>query len=366
MVQLAEAMGQRGYRVGLSLPENVEPPNKAITDQGGQIQYLYRQHSTLQPYQFSWDEYVELVQQLQAHQPKLVHFHNPSHSRHLTGYLACLRMNVPYVVHFHSPLPWHPPTGRLGKLKKMFLVQLLKRAQKLIAVSNTSRQLVEKGGELPDQLWEIVHNSIDVQEFAQPNPQQVQELRQTFKADQHVLLTTVARLSPEKGYTDLIEAIPRILHKIPNARFLWAGEGGARNQIETQIQARGLEDHVEFLGHREDVPALLGASDVFLFPSRHESFGIVFVEALAAGLPIVANDINAAREVVGGYPFSYLIDAKDENAWIEAIQRALSQRDLEQRQQAQQYAQQFDREQMANKMQKVYRRLNVAPAREAG
>jgi glycosyltransferase involved in cell wall biosynthesis len=122
--------------------------------------------------------------------------------------------------------------------------------------------------------------------------------RLTLAEDAEVVIA-VGRQEFQKGQRHLLEAVERILPAHPRLVVMLAGRKGATTSELERIAARpGLRDAVRFLGHRDDVPDLLAASDVFAFPSRYEGLGGSVIEAMALGLPIVASDIPAVREIV--------------------------------------------------------------------
>lgn len=117
-------------------------------------------------------------------------------------------------------------------------------------------------------------------------------------AEDHVLIT-VGRQEYQKGHRYLLQALSLLLPARPRLRLLLAGRSGYATEELTRLHgAFGLKDRVWFLGHREDVPDLLAAADLFVFPSLWEGLGGAVIEAMALGLPVVASDIPALREVV--------------------------------------------------------------------
>ena len=123
-------------------------------------------------------------------------------------------------------------------------------------------------------------------------------VRERWNLPQHVpLLINVGRLALQKNQAILIAA----LTDLPEAHLLFIGEGELRSSLQTKVAALKLEERVHFLGEMksEDVLDLLGISDVFVFPSLYEAMPMALVEAMGMGLPIVAADIPAMREVLG-------------------------------------------------------------------
>jgi len=112
----------------------------------------------------------------------------------------------------------------------------------------------------------------------------------------HIMM--IACLREEKRIDVLVRAIPRILTRYPNAQLTLAGDGTCRDALSTLVQELGVAKHVRFLGHRDDVPALLEQADVFVLPSRSEAFPNSIMEAMAAGVAVVASDVGGIPELV--------------------------------------------------------------------
>ncbi|HEX6230669.1 MAG TPA: glycosyltransferase family 4 protein, partial [Actinomycetota bacterium] len=113
------------------------------------------------------------------------------------------------------------------------------------------------------------------------------------------VLVTVGRQEYQKGQWHLLEAMPQVLAAFPNAQLLVAGRtGNASARLGQTMRRTCPNGRVTFLGHRDDVPEILAAADLFVFPSLYEGLGGALIEAMALGLPIVASDLPAIREVV--------------------------------------------------------------------
>ena len=103
-------------------------------------------------------------------------------------------------------------------------------------------------------------------------------------------------MRPDKGHGVLFEALPAILEHCPKTRLVLVGAGPYATAVREKAKSFG--DTVDILGERHDVPRLLGASDLFVSPSRNEGLPTVIIEAGAAGLPTVATDVGGTREIV--------------------------------------------------------------------
>lgn len=117
-------------------------------------------------------------------------------------------------------------------------------------------------------------------------------------AESAPLAVTVARLTEQKGHHDLLAAVPSVLAAVPDARFVWIGDGPLEHSLRDAVRASGLEDVVRLQPRHEDVPALLAASDVVVLPSRFEGLPLVALEAMAAGRPVVGTAVVGLDETI--------------------------------------------------------------------
>ena len=141
--------------------------------------------------------------------------------------------------------------------------------------------------------------------------------------ERRVLLTT-ARLTPQKGLATLLDAMPAVLDRHPEAVLLLAGDGPLETALRTQIDRLGLAGAVRLLGRRSDVPDLMAASDLFVLPSLFEGLPLAVLEAMAAGLPVVATAVGGTDEAVVDEVTGRLVRPGDAAALATAITACLS------------------------------------------
>ena len=132
-------------------------------------------------------------------------------------------------------------------------------------------------------------------------------------------IITVANLRPEKEHETLIAAAAALVRSYPHLRFQIVGDGPRRRELEDLVVARGLSKHVEFLGHRDDVPALLAKADAFVLPSRSEAFPNSVIEAMAAGLPVVATSVGGLLDLIDHDRTGLLVSPSDVDALTHAL-----------------------------------------------
>lgn len=142
-------------------------------------------------------------------------------------------------------------------------------------------------------------------------------VRAQFGMGDEIVFGHVGRMHEAKNHEFLIEVFDGLRKKFPNSALLLVGDGPLRGRIEGMVEEKGLSDAVRMLGDRSDVPDLLQAMDVFLFPSRWEGLPVSVIEALASGLPCyisdtITHDVDICDDVKR-------LPIDDANAWVEAI-----------------------------------------------
>jgi glycosyltransferase involved in cell wall biosynthesis len=145
------------------------------------------------------------------------------------------------------------------------------------------------------------------------------------------IVGNVAALVPHKGQKHLIEAAALVVRKVPDARFVIAGEGELRASLEHQIKHHNLEKHVILAGFRTDVLSLHKAFDIFVMSSITEGLGTSLLDAMAAGKPVVATTAGGMPEVVVDGETGILVPPRDDHALADAIIRLLSDPGLRKR-----------------------------------
>ena len=138
-------------------------------------------------------------------------------------------------------------------------------------------------------------------------------------AQDGILVLSVGRLVYQKGHEYLIQAMPAVVRHFPAVQAVICGEGPLRSQLETQINRLDLEAHVHLLGNRMDIVRYLCAADIFVLPSRWEGLPVALLEAMAAGLPVVATRVEGVEEVVQGDDQGRLIPPEDARALTESV-----------------------------------------------
>lgn len=159
-------------------------------------------------------------------------------------------------------------------------------ATRLIANSPSAAAMLESEGIAPEAI-SVIPNGVDVASYAP---------RAARPAVREII--TVANLRAEKNHETLIAAAAALRTSHPHLRYQIVGTGSRLAELQSLARAKGVDRVVEFLGHREDIPALLAASDLFVLPSRSEAFPNSAIEAMAAGLPVIASSVGGLLDLI--------------------------------------------------------------------
>jgi glycosyltransferase involved in cell wall biosynthesis len=227
---------------------------------------------------------------IRAYQPQVIYTCQQKLDVRL-GRLFALAYRIPHVIHLHYPLV--PALGR-------DVLALIRRTPRLIAVSDYIRREAIQFGVHPAHIWSVPNPAPAVVTSVIGSPA---ALRAEFGWPPGTPVVVAAgRLDPSKGYGTLIEAFTQVHAQLPQARLLVCGASTTRDgyaqTLQAHVNALGLGQVIVFAGHRRDLPAVFAGADVFCLPTLNEAFGLVFLEAMSAGLPVVAARSGAVPDIV--------------------------------------------------------------------
>lgn len=266
---------------------------------------------------------IFLIRMISAIHPDLIYTSQQGHDL-LLATLACRLARIPHIIHLHYRIgPWWSSPS----------YTIIRWARHLFAVSDFTREWAIRAGVDPGHI-DTLHNPL--------TPRSVEPLgarrsiRRMFGLpDDARIIIAVGRLDPGKGHLRLLEAFARVCREIPNAHLLICGRTFTRTaydlRIKRKAQALGIATRVTFAGHRDDVPQLLAGSDVFCLPTLIEPLGLVFLEAMEAGLPCVAYRSGGVPEVILHERTGLLSEPGDVEALAEHLVRILRDRGLARR-----------------------------------
>lgn len=301
-----------------------------------------------------------VVRLLAEHPADVFHLHVGTGREDFDGARAARRAGVGAVVQTQH-LPWL--LADRGKRRPFF--RAVQQVDRLIAVSEGQRRTYERIG-VPTEKLTTIPNGISPRG---PGPgRRAAREALGLRPDQPVVMT-IGRLMVMKGQRYLIDCLPELASRFPGLAVLVFGQGHLHAQLERQAVELGVQDCVQLMGHRTDARMLLDAADVFVLPSRHEGMPLAALEAMDAGLPVVATRVIGSEEVVADGQTGLLVPAQDPAALGRALATLLDDQDLRTRYGRagrSRYLEHFTHERMAEQTMAVYQQVLRRAPRPAG
>lgn len=224
-----------------------------------------------------------------------------------------------------------------GNPLKWFLQRFILRQMSVVfAVSEWTAGELVRAGMRPRNIH-VIHNGIRPERFA--NAGDSAALRERLGIGPGPVLLTVGRLVPRKGHADVIRLLPRVMERVGPVTYLIAGGGPQEQALRDAAEQCGVAEHVRFAGapDDDDLPAIYHLCDVFVMPTKEipgdpaEGFGIAYLEANAAGKPVIATRCGGVADAVEDGVSGLLLPPGDDDALVEAVARLIEDRDLARR-----------------------------------
>ncbi|MEM1268602.1 MAG: glycosyltransferase [Bacteroidota bacterium] len=305
LVQLAVRLKQRGWGVHVV---SMLPPlalEDELADAGVSVDELGMSPGVPDPRSL-----LRLRSVLQRQRPDVLHTHMVH--ANLLGRLARLLTRIPVVISTAHNVIEGGRALELGYRATDFLADF---------TTNVSQRAVDRYVDIkavPAQKIRTMYNGIDTSRF-HPDGELRQATRETLGFDGQFVWIAVGRFEEAKDYPNLIHAFSAVHTEREDARLVIVGAGSLEKQIRTLVAQHNLEQAVDFLGLRDDVPALMNAADGFVMSSAWEGLPMVLLEAGASGLPAVATDVGGNAEIVVHGQTGYIVPPGDSAALSERM-----------------------------------------------
>ncbi|HEY7875200.1 MAG TPA: glycosyltransferase family 4 protein [Actinomycetota bacterium] len=285
VADLAAGQVRRGWRVGVACP-SAGPLARWVTTAGGtHLEWA----ATRAPGPRVVAEIRRLRRCVESFRPDVIHLHSAKAG--LAGRLL-LRGRKPCAF---EPNSWsfEAVEGPVAAAARAWERRGGRWCDVVVCVSEAERRVGEDAG--IDARYRLVPNGIDLGVVTPASADDRAAARSRLALPDEPTVVCVGRLSPQKGQDLLLDAWPRILRHVPDARLYLVGDGPSRASLEERRVER-----VTFAGHRTDVPDWLAAADVVTMPSRWEGCSLAMLEALGRGRSVVAFDVSGAAEAIDG------------------------------------------------------------------
>lgn len=293
--------------------------------------------------------------------PDVIHAHHPI----LLGQTAATKaeeLDLPLVFTFHTqyreythylPLPQEAIQEFLKDAVQSWLQDYMRKCQHIVIPSESMKETLVREYGLRDR-FTVIPTGIDLEPYRIADGE---SLRARKGWQKEKVMISIGRLAPEKNWDTLLKAAKIVRENHPDLRVVLIGDGPARSDLEGLASELGIADHVTFTGEVPfvDVPAYLKAANLFGFASTTETQGLVTMEALAAGLPVVAVDASGTRDILTDGEQGFLVP-DDAEALAASINRLLESPDrLEKfKENALAKAREYDQRDCARRLIEVY------------
>ena len=331
------------YNVSLVSLRKRDLSEETLESFGVDISYLHKSR-------FDPATLPALLKVIDRKQIDILHLHG--YGATTFGRLAGGMRRLPAILHEHANLtdtPW------FQKVADTALEPLTDIA---IAVSQSTAEFVVHARKMPAAKVKVVYLGVPLEEFSRPRTaDEVRSAREELGiAPDDFAIGTVTRLHDSKGNAYLVDAARLVLDVRPNAKFFIVGEGPLRDSLEQQARALNLGDRFVFAGFARDVPRVVSAFDLSVFPSLWEGTPLTVFEALAMGKPIVATDADGLLDVLTHDRDAIIVPRRDQTALANAIVRAIDEPETRARIGAAAYVtgKQYDIAAFVRKMEQLY------------
>jgi glycosyltransferase involved in cell wall biosynthesis len=258
----------------------------------------------------------ELCALLRQFQADVVCCHG--YKSNLLGLIAATRLRIPAIAVCHG---W---TGENLRVKAYEFVdrRVLPKMAAVVCVSHAQAAKIRRAG-VPSARVFVIHDAVRPERFSNPDLAYRHTARAFLPRRLDRLVLAAGRLSPEKGFGDLVEAAAVVARTDPSVGFVLFGSGRLRNTLTRQIADRGLEHTFHLAGFRNDLDKFLPHFDLTVLPSYTEGLPNIVLESFAAGVPVVATAVGGTPELVEHGGNGYLVPPRQPNHLADGILKVL-------------------------------------------
>lgn len=337
---LAEELNIKGHEIIIVTIEGTKLHNEAVKK--GIKTYTIKKFKKL-----DYKIISELKKIVEIERVDIVHLNS---SRELYNWYFVLKnlKNIKLFLTFHIGVPNH--RGIIHKI-------LYERVNGVIAIS--SKEFQEMGKKLRIDKNKIfkLYNGIDLKKF---NTSINSEFRKEIEiGNKERVITSIGNLSKPKGILELIAASELVIKEYSDVVFVWVGddthvkEEYSLKSLREDIENKGMSKKIILVGYRNDIREILKETDIFVLPAHNESFGIVYIEAMAMGIPVIGCNSGGVPDIIKEGT-GFLCEPQNSNSLYEAIKIALNSNLDEIRENNKKYVEEFSMEKHIENLLKIY------------
>lgn len=288
---------------------------------------------------------------------KFIIVHTHSSKPGFAGRIAAKLAGVPIVIHTIHGFPFHDFMHPIVRKFFIFIERVLSKfSDRLITVSLLNREKAIHLKLAQPEKFINIYSGISFEKF-QKSVDHYEKKKELGILQGEKIVGMVGRLSKQKAPQYFIQAMPSVLKRVTNVRFLIVGDGELKSKVIRLSNKLGVREKVTFLGFREDIPEILEILDVFVLPSLWEGLGRSLTEAMVMGCPVVATRVEGVPELVVEGETGILVQPKDTDGLAGGIVEFITDSDKAGKMgQAarEKVLHDFSAEQMVNRIEKLY------------
>lgn len=269
---------------------------------------------------------AETVQLIRGEQIDLLCSHG--YKADIVGMLAARRAGVPVACFLRG---WTGENWTVRAYEQLDRWSL-RYADRIVCLSKSQAERFAAKPSLYSKIRVVCNATYPMSEDEESRKQARGELRSRLALPHDCkIVASAGRLSPEKGVQDFVSVIEGLSREFPHVRFAIFGDGTMRRALRSQARKAGVDERLVFAGFHSDLPRLLMGIDILVNPSYSEEMPNIVLEAMAAGVSVVATDVGGVREIAGSDPALALVPPRKPNTLADAIRELLANEDAARR-----------------------------------
>lgn len=238
----------------------------------------------------------ELLRVFQRERPTIVHTHSAKAG--ILGRFAAKLAGVPIIFHTYHGFGFNDFQKRAVRDFYIWLERITRKVTtQTVVVSYATGRIAEENHIVRKGDWMLCRAAIPLDEFMRPGPRRA-KLREWNIPEDKLIVGMIACFKPQKCPVDFVDVAARVLRQTDRAHFIMVGDGELRPAIEARIRELGIDRHITLLGWQRNMPEVYRNIDIVMLTSLWEGLPCVFSEAMACALPLIATDVDGARDAI--------------------------------------------------------------------
>lgn len=247
-----------------------------------------------------------------------------------------------------------------GKISQFIDRTLAPLCKTIVAVTGAVADFTAEQELIPRHRFSVIYNGIDIKYFDKTDTDAIQLRQQLNIPEDHIIIGSVGRLVPQKDYRLLLQSFYHFYKKHPKSKLVIVGDGNQMETLQKYTQELSISEKVYFAGFQKDIRPFLAMFDIFITTPRYEGLGLVILEAMTTGVPVVAASVGGIPEIVQREKTGLLVDGRNPEHFSNAILRIMENKDFRDvlvTQAKQRVEEHFSIERMVCNYQNLYERL---------